>query len=160
MNKTIWNTNLFFQIIEFVLIFFLWAVIPNPSFAHGFAIGFSVVFFIHQLLYALHCMVGLEYSDEGFLPGHIWFYYVFVPFATFYDSYEEAFERKPNLKKAFISQKEPIVIHDNDITVKKNDDGWTLMLKNNDNVMVILDDKHDPELLEALKKSVNENLIK
>lgn len=162
MNKTIWNTNLFFQILELCLAFFLCSIITEKNIANGLLITFLVIFFIHQLIYAIYNIGGSfdSYDYEGCLETHLWFLYVFVPFVTFYDTYEEAFDKKPNILNAFVKNKNTVVdIDHKKVSVKKEKEGWSVLLDGHSEVLIILDDTHSPELLEALKIAVNENMI-
>lgn len=168
MNKTIWNSNVFVQSVEFVLFWFL--LILNISTGGGVHMGWhifiGIVFFLHQLFYAVH---GMSYYKEPSLKVHMWFLYVFVPFASFHDTYEEAHEKKPMLKsklksyfKLLKKEKKDIFIDKSKIKVLKEDTGWSISVEDTDGILVIVNDNGINEndvLLSALNKALDNNLI-
>jgi hypothetical protein len=170
MNKTIWNTNLFFQIIEFLLIFIFWIFFPTDLKAVAFA-PFGV-FFFHQIVYAIHCSGGSQQLYEPILDKHLWFLYVLVPFVAFHDTFESAHEKKPKLFpyifQKFVTYEDKKInkthVKTDYIEVKKDKGGWVIGLKDLDDQLVVTfsDDtsESNDQLLIALKIALNKKMIK
>lgn len=171
MDKTIWNSNLFFQIIELiaVILFFMFA-------KHiGWWITTAILFYIHLVIYAVYGLSTAtpetEYkalsSQIGLLKTYIWFFYVLTPFLAFHDTYFYAYDRKPLLFKKELYKKKKIVIqvvvNKEAITIKQEKNGWTLFIDDDLGSLIVINDNDNEQknktFLKALKIAMKENLL-